>query len=81
MEVCVLRFAAMSWLVLALAVGSADAQEAAAAGDLLKDPAVKAALDAAKASEAQTIADQIRICEIPAPPFKEEVRGQELKRV
>jgi acetylornithine deacetylase/succinyl-diaminopimelate desuccinylase-like protein len=71
----------MSWLVLALAVGSADAQEAASAGDLLKDPAVKAALDAAKASEAQTIADQIRICEIPAPPFKEEVRGQELKRV
>jgi acetylornithine deacetylase/succinyl-diaminopimelate desuccinylase-like protein len=81
MEVRVLRFAAMSGLVLALAVGSADAQETASAGDLLKDPAVKAALDAAKATEAQTIADQIRICEIPAPPFKEEVRGQELKRV
>ena len=25
--------------------------------------------------------DQIRFCEIPAPSFKEEVRGQELKRV
>jgi acetylornithine deacetylase/succinyl-diaminopimelate desuccinylase-like protein len=47
----------------------------------MKDPAVKAALDAAKANEAQTIADQIRFCEIPAPSFKEEVRGQELKRV
>jgi len=47
----------------------------------LKDPAVKAALDAAKANEAQTIEDQIRFCEIPAPSFKEEVRGRELQRV
>ena len=50
-------------------------------GELLKEPAVKAAIDAAKATEAQTIADQIRFCEIPAPSFKEEVRGQELQRV
>src|SRR6185295_19972461 len=49
--------------------------------DLLKDPAVKAAVDGAKATEAQTIADQIRFCEIPAPEFKEEARGLELKRV
>ena len=76
-----LRFAATGGLALVLATGSAYAQEAPSAGDLLKDPAVKAALEAAKATEAQTIADQIRICEIPAPPFKEEVRGQELKRV
>src|SRR5438093_2533343 len=52
-----------------------------AAADLLKNPAVKAALEAAKASEAQTIADEIRFCEIPAPEFKEQARGQELKRV
>ena len=58
-----------------------EAGRGAAAADLLKNPAVKAALDAAKASEAQTIADQIRFCEIPAPSFKEEVRGAELKRV
>ena len=76
-----LRFAAMSGLMMALAIGSPGAQEAPSAGDLVKDPAVKAALEAAKASEAQTIADQIRFCEIPAPSFKEEVRGQELKRV
>jgi tripeptide aminopeptidase len=75
------RFVAMSGLVLALATSSSYAQEAAPASDLLKDPAVKAALEAAKASEAQTIADQIRFCEIPAPSFKEELRGQELKRV
>ena len=69
-------------LALALAVGVVHAQSGSPSpADLLKDPAVKAAIDAAKASEAQTIADQIRFCEIPAPEFKEEVRGQELKRV
>jgi acetylornithine deacetylase/succinyl-diaminopimelate desuccinylase-like protein len=78
----VLRYAAILGLVLTLLTAVAYGQEAApSAADLVKDPAVKAALDAAKANEAQTIADQIRLCEIPAPPFKEEVRGQELKRV
>jgi acetylornithine deacetylase/succinyl-diaminopimelate desuccinylase-like protein len=67
-------------LAVALALGVVQAQSGSP-GDLLKDPAVKAAIDAAKATEAQTIADQIRFCEIPAPEFKEEVRGQELKRV
>ena len=69
-------------LVLALAVGVVQGQSGSPSpGDLLKDPAVKAAIDAAKATEAQTVADQIRFCEIPAPSFKEDVRGQELRRV
>ena len=76
-----LRSAFSGVLVLALA-GVVQGQGASPSpADLLKDPAVKAAVDAAKATEAQTIADQIRFCEIPAPSFKEEVRGQELKRV
>jgi len=49
--------------------------------DLMKDAAVKAALDYAKTSEPQTIEDEIRFCEIPAPSFKETARGEELKRV
>ena len=74
--------------VLGLAVTTAAAvssgvfaQGAASPADLVKDAAVKAAIDGAKASEAQTIEDQIRFCEIPAPSFKEEVRGRELQRV
>jgi acetylornithine deacetylase/succinyl-diaminopimelate desuccinylase-like protein len=47
----------------------------------VKDPAVKAALDAVKANEPQTIEEQIRFCQIPAPSFKEETRGKELERV
>ena len=58
--------------------GSLHAQ---APAELMQNPAVKAALAGAKASEAQTIQDQIRFCEIPAPFFKEGVRGQELQRV
>jgi tripeptide aminopeptidase len=49
--------------------------------DLLQNPSVKAALAAAKATESQTIDDQVRFCEIPAPAFKEETRGKELLRV
>src|ERR1700688_5190319 len=48
---------------------------------LMQTPEVKAALDAAKRNESHSIDEQIRICEIPAPPFKEDVRGQELARL
>jgi len=48
---------------------------------LLSDPAVQKAMDAAQRNEAHFIDEQVRICEIPAPPFMEEVRGKELARV
>lgn len=44
--------------------------------NLLADPAVKAAVESARQSEPQTIADQIALCEIPAPPFKEQKRAE-----
>jgi tripeptide aminopeptidase len=66
-------------ILLFLAIGSvAFAQDAAR---LIDDPAVKAALDAAKRNEPHFIDEQVRICEIPAPPFHEEVRGKELERL
>jgi tripeptide aminopeptidase len=81
-EVRVLRIVATGGLLMALGIGQAQAQSGSpAVGELMKEPAVKAALDAAKASEAQTVEDQIRFCEIPAPSFKEETRGRELQRV
>ena len=49
--------------------------------DLLKDPLVRAAVESAKAGEAQTIEDQIRFCEVPAPSFKETARGDVLRRM
>ncbi|MBK6486899.1 MAG: M20/M25/M40 family metallo-hydrolase [Gemmatimonadetes bacterium] len=43
-------------------------------------PAVKSALDAIQRDNAWTLEQQVSICEIPAPPFKEEVRAAEMKR-
>ena len=71
-------------LVVFLALGTASARAQpgpATAADLVKDPAVKAALDYAKAHEQDTIANQIRFCEVPAPSFKETARGEVLKQV
>jgi tripeptide aminopeptidase len=42
---------------------------------------VKAALDAARRNEPKAIEQEIRICEIPAPPFHEVARGRELERL
>jgi acetylornithine deacetylase/succinyl-diaminopimelate desuccinylase-like protein len=49
--------------------------------DLMADPTLRAALDAARRNEPATLDLQARICEIPAPPFHEEQRGLELKRL
>jgi acetylornithine deacetylase/succinyl-diaminopimelate desuccinylase-like protein len=43
---------------------------------LMRDPAIKAALDRMRQNEQTTIEDQIRLCEIPAPPFKEQQRAE-----
>ncbi|MBL8961144.1 MAG: M20/M25/M40 family metallo-hydrolase [Gemmatimonadetes bacterium] len=42
--------------------------------------AVSAALESIKRENAWTLQQQVSICEIPAPPFKEQVRGQEIVR-
>ena len=51
------------------------------AGKLAEDPAIKAALEAAKHNEAHFIDEQARFCEIAAPPYKEEARGKEFERL
>jgi tripeptide aminopeptidase len=48
---------------------------------LMQEPAIQAALDAAVRNEPHFIEEQIRVCEIPAPPFKEEARGKEMARL
>lgn len=56
----------------------------AAPGDpavLKNDPAIKAALEAIRRNEPAMIDLQARICAIPAPPFKEQVRAAELKKL
>jgi acetylornithine deacetylase/succinyl-diaminopimelate desuccinylase-like protein len=43
---------------------------------LLQQTAIKSALDTIRAAEPQTIEDQIKLCEVEAPPFKETKRAQ-----
>ncbi|HEY6361972.1 MAG TPA: M20/M25/M40 family metallo-hydrolase [Vicinamibacterales bacterium] len=44
-------------------------------GRLMQDAAVRAAVDFVRTDEARTIDDQVRLCEIAAPPFKEAERA------
>jgi acetylornithine deacetylase/succinyl-diaminopimelate desuccinylase-like protein len=71
----------MPFLRTLLCACAASACFAQSPAELLKDPTVRAALDAAKRNEPQAIEQEIGVCEIPAPPFHEEVRGRELKRL
>jgi tripeptide aminopeptidase len=62
------------------ALQSRQTNQAATIGDrLLAEPSVKAALDAVRRNEPQIIEEQIRLCEIPAPPFKEQKRAEAYK--
>ena len=47
---------------------------------LLREPAVKTAIDRLKNTEPQLLDDQVRLCEIPAPPFKEGRRAAALRQ-
>jgi acetylornithine deacetylase/succinyl-diaminopimelate desuccinylase-like protein len=64
--------------LLCLSVVPAAAQQDAAnlGSRLLQEAAVKAAVDGLRAAEPQTIEDQIRLCEVEAPPFKEAKRAE-----
>ncbi len=57
----------------------ARAQSPGRVAVLAQQAEIKAALDSARTGETQTIADQIRFCEVPAPPFNESTRAQVLR--
>lgn len=63
--------------------GTAAAQQDAAnlGTKLMADATVKAAVEMIRAAEPQTIEDQIRVCEIEAPPFKEQKRAEVYARM
>ena len=73
-----LRGLALAGLLNAAAAGQLFAVTEPAV--VLRDPTVRAALDAAKRNEPETVELQIMLNEIPAPPFGEAVRAAELKR-
>src|SRR4026209_624265 len=80
MQTSLCASAAATVVVLAILTALAAQEAAPSPADLMKDTVVRAALDAAKAGEPQAIEDQIRFCEVPAPPFKERARGETLRQ-
>ncbi len=63
------------------AIGTIFPQEGPDIGTrLMNDASVRAALDAAKQNESRAIEDQIRFCEVAAPPFQEGKRALLLKQ-
>lgn len=60
----------------------AHAQESPAAigPRLMQDAAIAAAVDRVKRDEPQLLEEQVRLCEIPAPPFKEGRRADAYKQ-
>ena len=48
---------------------------------LMNDPAIKRALAAVEQNEPAILNEQVRICEIAAPPFKEQARGEAMREV
>jgi tripeptide aminopeptidase len=73
-----MRTAAAVLAASLILVAPAAAQQSPAdlGARLLQDATVKAALAAARADEARTLAEQVEICEVEAPPFKESARGE-----
>lgn len=69
-------------VVAALSVGSTAAQEGATeiGPRLVKDPVVRAALDAVRRNEPAILEEQARLCGVAAPPFKEGVRAQAFRQ-
>ena len=64
-------------LVASVAVPSILPAQAVAS--LAQRPAVRALVDSIKANNEWTLQQQVSLCEIPAPPFKEQARGQAYK--
>jgi len=73
---CRLKIAMFLLTVYALGVQA----QAQTASRIFSTPQVRGALEYLKATEPGTINDQIKACEIPAPTFQEQKRGEHFKR-
>lgn len=73
------RVGLVAMLVTCGSMGTAAAQDVGTT--LLADAAVKAALAAVERNEPWVLDEQARICQIAAPPFKEQARGEAMRQV
>jgi tripeptide aminopeptidase len=70
------RRRALAAALAAPLVFTMTAAQAPPSGETLTgEPTIRAALDAVRKNEAAIVDEQVRLCEIPAPPFAEQARG------
>jgi acetylornithine deacetylase/succinyl-diaminopimelate desuccinylase-like protein len=67
-------------VLFTLLASSSSLAGTAAAQAVPRDPRLDAALDTIRVANEWTLAQQVSICEIPAPPFKETIRARELQK-
>ena len=67
-------------LAIALAAVTLGARLQAQGDIPVNDPGIRRAFDAIKSWNSWIIDNQIQLCEIPAPPFKEQARGIEFRK-
>src|ERR1700743_1576614 len=79
-RLCFSETAAMASVAVMVLV-PAGALSAQTPAEIMAKPEVQAALQAIKTNEPHFIEEQIRICEIAAPSFQEQKRGEELARL
>ncbi len=69
------------WVAAVLSLLAGLAEPARAQGTLVADdPGIRRALDAIQSWNDWIVQNQVSICEIPAPPFKEQARGVEFRK-
>jgi tripeptide aminopeptidase len=68
-------------VALAMATSAFAMAHAQTPAEILATPAVKSAMQTIQTSEPHFVDEQIRLCEIPSPPFHEDVRGKELAKL
>ena len=81
MDVRRLTLTVAGTLICAVAPALAQQDAATLGAQLLADPAIKAAVETIRAAEPATIDDQVRLCEVEAPPFKETKRAEVYARM
>ena len=66
----------MTWIALALLLQTPPESSASVVEALKADPSIGRAIEHVRNNEPTTIDEQVRLCEIPAPPFKEAARAE-----
>lgn len=76
-----MKYPAIALVATSLCLSALAAAQSKTADQILADPAVKAAMQSIQTNEPHFIDEEARITEIAAPPFHEQAKAAELKKL